>query len=63
MSLQGAAGVELRLLSGLSLVCEYKLTRSVQDVTVAEGRARTPLTTHHVVTGVAVGLGGRRRTP
>jgi hypothetical protein len=62
MSIQGAAGVELRLVSGLSLVGEYKLTRSVQDVTVADGTARTPLTTHHVVAGVAVGLGGQRRT-
>ncbi len=63
ISIQGAAGLELRLGSGLSLVGEYKLTRSVQDVTVAQGTARTPLTTHHVVAGIAIGLGGQRRAP
>lgn len=63
MAVHGAVGVELRVVSRLSLIGEYKLTWSVQDVAVAEGRARTPLTTHHVVTGVAVSLGGHRRSP
>jgi hypothetical protein len=36
---------------------EYKLTRTVQDVTIAGGSARTPLVTHHLVAGVTFHLG------
>jgi hypothetical protein len=62
-SLQAAAGVEVRVTRVLSLIGEYKLTHSVQDVTVANGSARTPLTTHHLVVGTAVRLGVPRRVP
>lgn len=58
-SAQAAAGVEVRLASRLYLSAEYKLTHTVQDVSVVEGSARTPLTTHHVVAGVVVPLGSR----
>ena len=60
-SVQAAAGIEARVTRVLSLIGEYKLTHSVQDVTVAAGSARTPLTTHHVVVGAAVRLGVPRR--
>jgi hypothetical protein len=56
LSVQGAAGVEMRVMRGLSIMSEYKLTHTVQDVRVAAGTARTPLTTHHVVAGLAVRL-------
>jgi hypothetical protein len=57
MSLQAAAGAEVHVIGPVSLAGEYKLTRSVQDVTVAEGTALTPLVTHHVAIGLAVRLG------
>jgi hypothetical protein len=60
LSLQAAAGVELRVTARLSVVGEYKLTRSVQDVVVAAGTARTPLTTQHLATGMALRLGAIR---
>jgi hypothetical protein len=60
LSLQGAAGVQLRLQKHLSLLGEYKLTRSVQHVRIADGTARTPLTTHHLTAGLVVSLGATR---
>lgn len=59
-SIQAAASVEIRLAKPLYLSGEYKLTHTVQDVTVVDGSARTPLTSHHVVAGVVVHLGVRR---
>ena len=56
-SVQGAAGVELRLGRRVSLAGEYKLTRTVQDVSVVHGSVSTPLTTHHLVTGIVAHLG------
>jgi hypothetical protein len=56
-SLQAAAGLELRLARRLYLAGEYKLTRTVQHVSVAGGSVRTPLTSHHFVAGVAAHLG------
>ena len=57
LSLQAAGGAEVRLTGPLSLAGEYKLTRTVQDVAIAGGRAHTPLVTHHVAVGVSVRLG------
>ena len=56
-SVQGAAGVELRLARRVYLAGEYKLTRTVQDVSVVNGSVNTPLTTHHFVTGIVAHLG------
>ena len=60
-SLQIAAGVEIRMIGTVSLVGEYKLTHTLQEVTIVDGAARTPLTTHHFVAGAAVRLGSPRR--
>lgn len=57
LSVQAAAGVEVRLWPHVYLAGEYKLTRSVQDVGVAGGSVRTLLTSHHLVTGVVAHLG------
>jgi opacity protein-like surface antigen len=56
-SLQGTAGVEVRIVKRIFLAGEYKLTHTAQHVSVAGGSARTPLTTHHVVTGMVVHVG------
>jgi hypothetical protein len=57
LSLQAAGGLELRLTNRLYIAGEYKLTRTVQHVSVAGGSARTPLTTQHLVGGVVAHLG------
>jgi len=57
-SLQAAGGIELRIAKRIALTGEYKLTRTVQDVTIADGSARTPLTTHHLAGGVVACFGG-----
>jgi hypothetical protein len=57
MSLQAAAGAEVHVIGRVSLLGEYKLTRSAQDVTIAGGNARTPLVTHHLAVGLAVRFG------
>lgn len=56
-SVQAAAGIEVRLTKYLSASGEYKITHTVQDVAVAAGSARTPLTTHHVLAGLTVHVG------
>jgi len=61
-SAQAAAGVELRLGQRVSLAGEYKLTRTVQDVSVVRGSVNTPLTTHHLVAGLVVHLGARHES-
>ena len=53
MSLQGAVGIEMRARARVSVTGEYKLTRSVQDVAIAAGRAETPLVTHHFTVGLS----------
>jgi hypothetical protein len=58
-SVQAAAGIEMHVKRRVSVFAEYKLTHTAQDVRVAEGTARTPLTTHHVVAGLALRLGAR----
>jgi hypothetical protein len=58
-AMQGSAGSELRITGPIYALAEYKLTRTVQDVTIAGGSARTPLTTQHLVGGVAVHFGRR----
>jgi hypothetical protein len=60
-SAQFAAGVELRLGKRVYLSGEYKLTHTVQDVAVDQGSARTPLTSHHLATGIVVHVGTGRR--
>jgi opacity protein-like surface antigen len=60
LSLQAAAGAEVRARGRVYVAAEYKLTRSVQAVSVAGGSARTPLTTHHVAAGVALHWGRMR---
>ncbi|MCA1586817.1 MAG: hypothetical protein LC791_19285 [Acidobacteria bacterium] len=61
LSTQAAAGVERRLAGPLYVVAEYKLSRSVQRVTIAGGSARTPLVTHHLVGGLVAYLGPHSR--
>ena len=56
-SMQGAAAAEARIAGPLYVSGEYKLTRTVQDVTIAGGSARTPLVTHHVAAGLTLHLG------
>lgn len=56
-SVQGAGAIELRVAGPMYVTAEYKFTRSVQDVTIAGGSARTPLRTHHLVGGVVLHLG------
>jgi hypothetical protein len=56
-SIQGAAAAEVRITGPLYVSGEYKLTRTVQDVTIAGGSARTPLVTHHLVAGLTLHLG------
>ncbi len=58
-SMQAAAAAEARITGPLYVSGEYKLTRSVQDVTIAGGSARTPLVTHHIVAGLMFHLGLR----
>jgi hypothetical protein len=56
-SLQAAAGVEVRIAGRVFLTGEYKLTRTLQQVLIAGGSARTPLTTHHLVGGMVLHVG------
>jgi hypothetical protein len=56
-SIQGAAAAEVRITGPLYVSGEYKLTRTVQDVAIAGGSARTPLVTHHLVAGLTLHLG------
>jgi hypothetical protein len=60
LSLQAAGGLEVRLGRRLYAAGEYKLTRTVQEVSVVGGAARTGLTTHHVTVGLVAHLGDRR---
>lgn len=53
-SAQGSAAAELRVSGPFRLSAEYKLTRTVQDVSIAGGSARTPLVTHHAAFGLTV---------
>jgi hypothetical protein len=62
-SAQVTGGVEMHVKGPVFLVGEYKLTRTVQEVTIADGTARTPLTSHHLVVGAALRLGPSRRAP
>jgi hypothetical protein len=61
-SAQAAAGIEVRLTEHLYASGEYKLTHTAQNVSVANGSARTPLTTHHVLAGLTVHLGATARS-
>jgi len=56
-SVQGAAAIEVSIAGPVFLSGEYKLTRTVQDVTIVGGSARTPLLTQHLTAGVLVRLG------
>jgi hypothetical protein len=56
-SVQGAAAAEARIAGALYVSGEYKLTRTVQDVTIAGGSARTPLVTHHLAAGLTFHFG------
>lgn len=58
-SVQGSAGVSVRIGGALYLSGEYKITRTVQDVAVVDGSARTPLRTHHLAVGLSARLGSR----
>lgn len=61
--IEGAAGTEVRLGGPVYILGEYKLTRTVQNVAIARGSARTPLVTHHLVAGLAVHLPARKPAP
>jgi hypothetical protein len=58
-SLQAAAAIEVRVAGPIYVGGEYKLTRTVQDVTIAGGSARTSLVTHHLVGGLVAHIGNR----
>jgi hypothetical protein len=57
LSLQAAGGVEARIADRFYAFGEYKLTRTVQDVMIAGGDARTRLVTHHLVGGITARFG------
>jgi len=59
LSLQASGGAETRLTTSVYATVEYKLTRTVQDVSVVGGSARTPLVSHHLAAGLAIRLGAR----
>jgi opacity protein-like surface antigen len=61
LSVQAAGGLEVSVARRVSVLAEYKLTHSRQDVGIADGSAQTALTTHHVVAGLSVRLGLPRR--
>ena len=54
LSLQAAAGVEVRLWRGLFALAEYKFTHAKMDLQIAGGAAMTTLDTHHGVAGLGV---------
>jgi opacity protein-like surface antigen len=60
MSVQAAAGAELRMTPRLSVSGEYKFTHTSQHVSVANGTAQTSLQTHHIVAGIVAHLGSHR---
>jgi len=60
-SVQGSAGISVRIARSLYLSAEYKITRTVQEVAIVGGSARTPLRTHHLAAGLSARLG--RRNP
>jgi opacity protein-like surface antigen len=60
-SAQAAGGIERRVTPNISLMVEYKISHTVQEVSVVNGTARTPLTTHHVALGVVAHLGAPRQ--
>ncbi len=57
VSLQGAGALERRVTQRVYLSAEYKLTRTVQHVSIVGGTATTPLLTQHVAVGVTVRAG------
>jgi hypothetical protein len=57
LGVQAGAGGELRLAGPFYVSGEYKITRTVPDVRVAGGSARTRLLTHHVAVGLTAHLG------
>jgi hypothetical protein len=57
-AIQVAAGVEVHVARRIYAFGEYKLTRTVQDVRLAEGSARTSLITQHLVFGVVAHIRG-----
>jgi hypothetical protein len=59
-SMQAAGGIELRVRGPVYVLGEYKISRTVQDVTIAGGSARTPLVTQHLVAGLVIRFGKPR---
>ena len=57
LSVQAAVGAQLRLVGPFSVLAEYKVTRTAQDVAVAAGRLQTPLISHHAVVGLPARIG------
>jgi opacity protein-like surface antigen len=53
IALQAAAGVEMRIWERLSVLAEYKFTRTRQTISVDRGEARGLFASHHAVFGVA----------
>lgn len=51
LAVQAAAGLEVRMTHGLSLLGEYKFSRTDETVGVSEGQARVLVRTHHAVFG------------
>lgn len=51
IGIQAAAGLEVRMTHGLSLLGEYKFSRANQTVRVPEGQARLLVRTNHAVFG------------
>ena len=49
---QAAGGVEMRMTHGLSVLGEYKFSRTREAVAVSEGKAQALLRTHHGVIGM-----------
>jgi opacity protein-like surface antigen len=57
VGIQGAAGVELRLWSGVSVIAEYKWTRAHPRVSFGEVHAELPTVSQHVAIGVSTAFG------
>jgi hypothetical protein len=57
VGVQTAAGVEVRLWRGLSILTEYKWTHAHPHVSLGEGEADLATMSHHVAVGISVMLG------
>ena len=53
LAVQAAGGLDVRVWRGLSIIAEYKFTRTAQRVAIDSGEARGTFASHHGVIGLA----------